>query len=121
MASTGALLNPYSGQWDEELIARLGLPRQILQPLVLPGTPVGPLSSAICQELAIQPIPVMAVGEHDTASAVAAVPAAQPDFIYISSGTWSLMGIESPAPVINDQALYYQFTNEGGLAAPSVS
>jgi len=53
-------------------------------------------------------------GEHDTASAVAAVPATQPDFVYISSGTWSLMGIESKTPVINDQAYEFQFTNEGG-------
>ncbi len=114
MASTGALLNPYTGSWDDELIARLGLPRQILQPLVQPGTKVGQISDAICQELGIQAIPVMAVGEHDTASAVAAVPATQPDFVYISSGTWSLMGIESKTPVINDQAYEFQFTNEGG-------
>jgi len=115
IASTGALINPCTGGWDDELIARLGLPRQILQPLVLPGTRVGQISDDICQELGIQPIPVMAVGEHDTASAVVAVPATQPDFVYISSGTWSLMGIESQTPVINEQAYDFQFTNEGGF------
>jgi len=115
IASTGALVNPYTGDWDHDLLDRLGLPRQILQPLVLPGTRVGKISDDICQELGIQPIPVMAVGEHDTASAVAAVPATQPDFVYISSGTWSLMGIESQTPVINEQAYDFQFTNEGGF------
>ncbi len=74
IASTGALVNPYTGDWDHDLMDRLDLPRQILQPLVLPGTRVGRISDDICQELGIQPIPVMAVGEHDTASAVAQYP-----------------------------------------------
>ena len=114
IASTGQMLNPCTGEWDEELIAKLGLPLHILQEIVLPGTRVAPLSEAICSELGVQPIPVTAVGSHDTASAVVAVPATQPDFVYISSGTWSLMGIESSTPVINDLAYEYQFTNEGG-------
>jgi rhamnulokinase/L-fuculokinase len=114
IASTGQLLNPATQQWDDELIERLGLPRAILQDLVLPGTPVARLSAAICDELKVDAYPVTAVGAHDTASAVVAVPASHPDFIYISSGTWSLMGIESQTPVLNDLAYQYQFTNEGG-------
>jgi len=114
IASTGQMLNPFTGDWDTELFEKLGLPLNILQKIVLPGSPIAPLSAAICAELGVQPIPVTAVGAHDTASAVVAVPASQPDFVYISSGTWSLMGIESATPVINDLAYEYQFTNEGG-------
>lgn len=114
IASTGQMLNPYTGDWDTELFEKLGLPLNILQKIVLPGSPIAPLSAGICAELGVQPIPVTAVGAHDTASAVVAVPASQPDFVYISSGTWSLMGIESQTPVINDLAYEYQFTNEGG-------
>ena len=114
IASTGQMLNPQTGDWDRELLARLDLPLNILQDIVLPGSPVAPLSADICSELGVQAIPVTAVGAHDTASAVVAVPASQPDFVYISSGTWSLMGIESQTPVINDLAYEFQFTNEGG-------
>ncbi len=114
MASTGQLLNPVTRDWDTELIARLDLPQRILPKIIYPGSFVALLSEAICHELRVPAIPVLAVGGHDTASAVVAVPADQDDFVYISSGTWSLMGIESKTPVINDLAYQYQFTNEGG-------
>lgn len=116
MASTGQMLNSMTRDWDTDLIARLDLPKRILPKIVYPGSYVAPLSQAICQELRVPATPVFAVGGHDTASAVVAVPADQDDFMYISSGTWSLMGIESKTPVINDLAYQYQFTNEGGYA-----
>ncbi|MDD2533269.1 MAG: rhamnulokinase [Eubacteriales bacterium] len=114
MASTGQLLDAKTGRWDESLIKKLDLPRAILQPLVTPGQAVGSLSATICDELGVLPLQVIAVGGHDTASAVVAVPAETNDFVYISSGTWSLMGIETKEPILNDLAYDYQFTNEGG-------
>ena len=95
MASTGQLLNPKTGDWDLDLLRRLDLPTSILSPLVDAGTFAGNLSPSVCDELGLEPIPAVAVASHDTASAVVAVPASEEDFIYISSGTWSLMGIES--------------------------
>ena len=114
MASTGQLLDPYTGEWDVDLLRHLDLPDRLLCPLVDPGSRTGVLSDAICRELGVAPIPVVTVAAHDTASAVAAVPASDPDFIYISSGTWSLMGIESQKPLINEQIAQLNFTNEGG-------
>jgi sugar (pentulose or hexulose) kinase len=114
IASTGQMVNPYTTNWDEELLDRLDLPRQLLCPIVHPGQPAAPLAAGICAELGLEPIPVMVAASHDTASAVVAVPATEDDFIYISSGTWSLMGIESPRPLINDQTFSFNFTNEGG-------
>ena len=114
IASTGQMVNPYTGDWDRELIHRLGLPLHLLSPIVHPGRMADPLSQQICEELGVDPIPTVAVTSHDTASAVVAVPAAKDDFVYISSGTWSLMGIESPVPLINEQTYSFNFTNEGG-------
>lgn len=115
IASTGQMINPRTGDWDFELLRRLDLPADILCPVVSPGTMAGQLSPAICSELGVRSIPAVAVTSHDTASAVVAVPAASGDFVYISSGTWSLMGIESPVPLINEQTFGFNFTNEGGF------
>ena len=114
IASTGQLLNAQTGEWDLELLRRLGLPTHILCPLVDAGTMADPLSPAICAELGVPPIATVAVTSHDTASAVVAVPASSDDFVYISSGTWSLMGIESAQPLINEKTFGYNFTNESG-------
>ena len=114
IASTGQMLNAVTGEWDLDLLTRLGIPTGILCPIVDPGTMGLPISDAICKELGINPIPVVAVASHDTASAVVAVPAGTEDFVYISSGTWSLMGIESPTPLINEKSYSYNFTNERG-------
>ncbi len=114
MASTGQLLNPWTGQWDTELLERLGIPTRLLCPLVDPGSQAGTLSQTLCDELGLDPIPVVSVAAHDTASAVAAVPAEESDFIYISSGTWSLMGIERSSPLISDEIEKMNFTNERG-------
>lgn len=122
-ASTTQLLDPRAGTWSDELCAGLGLPRRILPELIDPGTELGSLRRSVAEEVGIASLTVLVPGTHDTASAVAAVPAVgkgaaggTPDWCYISSGTWSLLGVEVPRPVINAQTLRYNFTNEGGVA-----
>jgi len=114
IATTSQLYNPRAGDWESELLEAAGIPRSLMQPIVSPGTAVGPLLPAVAQEVGAQ-IPVIAVGSHDTASAVAAVPAEGQDWAYLSSGTWSLMGVESDAPLISPQTLALNLTNEGGV------
>jgi rhamnulokinase len=114
-ASTTQLLNPLTKQWDQELMQALGLAPGILPETVEAGTPIGVLSQQVCMELGVPSIPVIAVGEHDTASAVAGVPAVGSSFAYISCGTWSLLGTELPDPILTEQALSWNFTNEGGV------
>jgi len=122
-ASTTQLLDPRTGEWSGELCDALEIPRAILPELIEPGTEVGPLRASVAEELGIRgPLAVIAPGTHDTASAVAAVPAtgktpgAPPDWCYLSSGTWSLLGVEVPRPVITAETLRDNFTNEGGVA-----
>jgi rhamnulokinase len=98
-----------------DLAERLGLPGHIFPPIVEPGTVLGSLLPWVAEETGASGVKVVAVGSHDTASAVAAVPASSSDYAYLSSGTWSLMGVAAPAPVINDTTLGYNFTNEGGV------
>ena len=94
----------------------MGFSRQILQEIVEPGTVLGPLSDKIIAETGLRDVPVIATAGHDTASAVAAVPAEEGGpWAYISSGTWSLVGVEAPAPVISPASLAANFTNEGGV------
>jgi len=114
-ASTTGLLSPHTGEWDDALIAKLGLPRDIFRELIDAGSPVGPILPAIADRIGIAGLEVSAVGSHDTASAVAAVPAADADFAYISCGTWGLVGVELDAPIISDAGRLANFTNEGGL------
>lgn len=115
MASTTNLYNPYKRDWDFELIRRLGLPESIFPPILKAGNVYGMLSDEICEELGCAKVPVISVCGHDTASAVAAVPCETDDFVYISCGTWSLFGIESKEPIINDEVSSLNFTNEGGF------
>ncbi|WP_019119864.1 rhamnulokinase [Brevibacillus massiliensis] len=114
-ASTTQLYNPLTRSWDEYMLQSLGLPAEMFADAVEPGQVVGVLQPSLCTELECPSLPVVAVGEHDTASAVAAIPALTPDFAYLSCGTWSLLGTEVPQPVLNDQALEWNFTNEGGV------
>ncbi|MDB5051974.1 MAG: L-fuculose kinase [Bacilli bacterium] len=114
-ASTTQLLNPITRDWDRDLLDVLALPNKIFSNVVKPGTAVGSIQSSVCEELGISSLPVIAVGEHDTASAVAAVPAAAADFAYLICGTWSLLGTELSEPVLEPLALQYNFTNEGGV------
>jgi rhamnulokinase len=114
-ATTTQLFNVKSRTWERTMIQRLGLPSQLFDKTVDPGSFAGSLLPSICRELSISSLPVIAVGEHDTASAVVAVPTDRQDFAYISCGTWSLMGTELDEPLIDHKALKYNFTNEGGV------
>jgi len=115
-ASTTGLLDVHTTGWNDGLIERLGLPRHILPELVSPGATVGTLLPAVADEIgASRSLAVSAVGSHDTASAVVAVPATEGDFAYISSGTWSLVGVELEHPVVSEAARVAGFTNEGGV------
>jgi len=116
LASTSQMMNMATGQWAKDLFDKLQLPMDIMPDVVQPGTIVGSLTDEVAAELGCSPIPVAAIGSHDTASAVAAVPADPANtWAYLSCGTWSLLGVEIPAPVINDQTFEDQFTNEGGV------
>ena len=104
-ASTSGMMDQSTRQFNKALLEELGIRTDYLLPIVQPGTKVGEYKG----------IPVIAVAGHDTASAIAAVPAADERFAYLSSGTWSLMGIEVPAPIINAESARLNFTNEGGI------
>jgi rhamnulokinase len=126
-ASTTQLLDPMTGACSDALCQALDLPRAILPELINPGTEIGPLRKSVAAEVGIgRALTVLAPATHDTASAVAAVPVARPagvvdvigppDWCYLSSGTWSLLGVEVPRPVITAETLRSNFTNEGGVA-----
>lgn len=116
VASTSQMVDMNTGRWSQKLIEAFDLPKAILPEIIRPGTTAGALKQQFCKEWKCDPIPVIAVGTHDTASAVAAVPAAPgKNWAYLSSGTWSLMGLEIPKAVINDTTFEYSFTNEGGV------
>ncbi len=115
IASTSQLLEVNSKTWDKELMEKAGIPKDIFCDIVMPGEVVGMLSDDICEELGCPKIPVIAVGSHDTASAVASVPVTEDyKYAYISTGTWALMGSELDEPFVSDKTFDYNFTNEGG-------
>lgn len=114
-ATTTQMFHPLNKSWDTALLDRLEIPSHLFSEPVQPGTVVGTLSAAVCAELGVDTIPVIAVGEHDTASAVVAVPAKEAQFAYLISGTWSLLGTEVREPVLSPEALKWNFTNEGGV------
>jgi rhamnulokinase len=113
-ASTTQCLDVRGG-WATALLDALGIPTRIFPSLVEPGTLLGPLSADVASETGLRAVPVFAVGSHDTASAVAAIPGLDAHSAYISSGTWSLMGVERSSPILTDAALAGGFTNEGGV------
>jgi len=115
VASTGQLLDANARDWSKEILETMGFPKKIFAPVQQPGSIKGNLSPALCQDIGIDPVPVIAVASHDTASAVVAVPATEENFAYLSSGTWSLLGVEVSKPVINEKTLKWNFTNEGGV------
>lgn len=116
LASTSQMMDMRTGKWSEAILKGLDLPARLLARIVPTGTVVGKLTDAVANELGCKPIPVIATGSHDTACAVAGVPAKKgTNWAYLSSGTWSLMGIESPRAVINDTTFEFMFTNEGGV------
>lgn len=115
VASTSQLLNPATHDLDADLLSSVGLTRSRFGKMIAPGTVIGPLSDDVQRLTGLGPVPVVAVAGHDTASAVAAVPARDEHFAYLSSGTWSLMGIETKMPVISARSYACNFTNEGGI------
>lgn len=117
IASTSELLNATTKDWDWEAIDALGLPRKLFGDIVMPGTVRGKLRKDIAEETGLGEVDVIAVGSHDTASAVAAVPATDDEspVAFISSGTWSLLGVEISEPILTEQARKADFTNEGGV------
>ncbi|MDP6059287.1 MAG: rhamnulokinase family protein [Pirellulaceae bacterium] len=119
-ASTTQFCNATTQTWSTELLQRFDIPTRMLGGIVHPGTDLGTLRAAVAEATGLSDVRVILPGTHDTASAVMAVPAtSQPgtsaDWCYISSGTWSLMGAETQAPVINDRCRELNFTNEGGI------
>ena len=115
IASTGQILNPVTGNLDEEILNSVGLNSGKFGAMTSPATKIGSLSKSVQEQTGLGDIPVIAVAGHDTASAVAAVPAKDEHFAYLSSGTWSLMGIETRKAIINDVSYERNFTNEGGI------
>ena len=115
IASTSQFYNPVTRRFQAELFERLGMPAKILAELIEPGEQLGTLLPHIAQSSGLGPVPVYATAGHDTAAAVAAVPGHGDDWCYISSGTWSLMGVELPHPVIDDRSFQLNFTNEAGF------
>jgi len=114
IATTTQCYDSRRGGWAESLLASMDIPAGVFPEVVPAGTVLGPLQSALADELGVGAVPVIAPACHDTGSAVAAVPAAEPGFAWISSGTWSVMGAELAEPLITPQSLAYDFTNEGG-------
>jgi rhamnulokinase len=114
-ASTSQMIDPASRTWARNLIRALGIPEKILGSLVQPGAVLGPLRPGVASQAGVASIPVIAPATHDTAAAVAAVPASGESWAYISSGTWSLMGVETKTPLTDERALKVNFTNEGGV------
>jgi rhamnulokinase len=117
IATTSQAYDPRRGDWARPLLARLGIPESLFGEIIPPGSVLGPLLGEVSEEAGLGRVPVLAPGGHDTALAVAAVPSAGPDFAYVSSGTWSLLGTEVPSPVISEATLEANFTNEGGVCS----
>lgn len=115
IASTSQLLDARTRNWADELFNKLDLPRYLMPRIVSPGTSIGPLLEDISSKIGLGPVQVIAAAGHDTACAVASVPAKSKNWAYLSSGTWSLLGIESPEAIINEDSFTAGFTNEGGV------
>lgn len=114
IATTSQMVNIDTKSWDDKLLSALRIPQRLLCDIVPSGTKAGMLTDEICSELGLEKVPVIAVCGHDTQSAVTAVPNENKDFVFISSGTWSLFGTELDKPIINDKSKKMNVTNEGG-------
>lgn len=115
IASTSQLLNPLTKKIENKLLEAIEVHPSVIPPLIKPGKVVGLLRDSIAKECGLNTIPIIAVAGHDTASAIVSIPAKNKKFAYISSGTWSLMGIEVDEPIINEQSYKMNFTNESGV------
>lgn len=114
IATTSQMIDLKTNSWSEKLLDKLGIKKDIFAPIVKSGTKVGFLSKEICEECGVPSVPVIAVCEHDTQSAISAVPCPEGEFAFISSGTWSLFGTELEKAVVNDTTYEINVTNEGG-------
>jgi rhamnulokinase len=114
-ATTTQCFDPHKRDWAHPVLGALGIPEHLFQPVIEPGTVIGSLDLDVANEVGARRIPVVAPACHDTGSAVAAIPAEGKNFAWISSGTWSILGAEVDQPVVTDQTLRYNFTNEGGV------
>jgi rhamnulokinase len=117
IATTTQFYDSRQGAWANEILARLGLPSKIMPRVIQPATEIAALLPAVADALGLRGVKVIAPACHDTGSAVAAVPARTDDYAYISSGTWSLMGVVTPRPIITDLTRDFNFTNEGGVGS----
>ncbi len=115
LASTSQMMDMKTGKWSGPIFKELALPMKIMPKVIMPGAVVANRTSSVAKEIGCGKIPVIAVGSHDTASAVLGVPASGDKWAYLSSGTWSLMGVELPSAIVNDKTFQYEFTNEGGV------
>ena len=115
ITSTSQMYNPIKGEWAYDMLDKLGIRTDILPEVVPAGTKIGGLTKDVCDELGVSSIPVIAVAGHDTGSAVVSVPFTEEGGAYLSSGTWSLLGVELEKPIINEKALKLNYTNEGGI------
>ena len=115
LASTTQLYNPTNAGWSAELMRQFGIPEKLFPQVVPSGTRLGPLTQELCNETGLTNVEVIATCSHDTGAAVAAVPAKGDGWAYLSSGTWSLIGVELPAPLLGDDVREHNFTNEIGF------
>ncbi|MCE4564285.1 rhamnulokinase [Maribellus sp. CM-23] len=115
IASTSQMLKPGKAEWEEKLVNASGISKDLLETIVQPGEVIGTILAEIQEDTGSAGIPCIAVASHDTASAIASVPAEDGNWAYLSSGTWSLLGIESPTPLVSEETLRMNFTNEGGV------
>ncbi len=115
ISSTSQLLNPVTKKWEKTIFNKLNIPKKLMSDIIFPGTKIGKLHKSISKQIGKNNIKVIAVGSHDTASAVAAIPNLDEKGIFISSGTWSLIGAEISKPIVNKLSQKYNFTNEGGV------
>ncbi|MFA5330321.1 MAG: rhamnulokinase family protein [Prolixibacteraceae bacterium] len=115
IASTSQMIVPGTSNWNVGLLEKAGIPVDILHDIILPGTILGNIIPDVAKETGSREIPVIAVAGHDTGSAIVSVPGTLKNFVYLSSGTWSIMGIECDHPIISEQTRQLNFTNEGGV------
>ncbi|MGR5879034.1 FGGY-family carbohydrate kinase [Bacillus pacificus] len=113
ISTTTSLFHIHERNWDTALMTKLKLPKEIMGNIVMPGTTLGPTLSSIHNEFGMKPVKVIAGAGHDTACALAALPIKSENSVFMSCGTWILMGVQVKDPVINEQALEWGFTNEG--------
>ena len=114
IATTSQMIDIKTGDWCDEIFEKLDLPKRLTTDIVKPGTIIGTLTDGVCEECGVDKVPVVAVCEHDTQSAITAVPCPEGDFAFLSSGTWSLFGTELAEPIVNEKTLGINITNEGG-------